>query len=172
MSRRKLHIGVLTACVVLLLGLAVTYLHERPPLLYHIQLIRWHELPTRLIRPAFQHIVNRDLPPKANGLRALFQGGREPKIYVRFETDSDGIAYIHETFGKSGAKWEAFDAEKLCSGREVFTALSVVQRKAGVCLFDQDSIKSGRLLMGRFDRLMGRLYKYRKSTPLKSSHHQ
>jgi len=148
MRRRRLFVGILAACVVFL-AFTIIYLHERPPLLYHIQLIGWHELPTRLIRPAFKHITNSDLPLKANGLRALFQGGRDQKIFVRFETDSDGMGYILETFGRSGAEWEAFDVDKLRSGIEVFATLSLVQKDAGICLFDQNTIESGRLLKGQ-----------------------
>lgn len=152
MSKSKLRIGFLTACLVIFLVLAITYLHEYPPLLYYIQLTSWHELPIRLIRPAFQHVADSELPRKTEGLRALFQGGREPAIFVRFETDSDGIAYILETFCGSGVRKETFDADKLrlmnSSGLELFITLSLVQEQVGVCLFDQDLIESGCILEG------------------------
>lgn len=155
MSKRRRHIGSLVACVVAFLGIAIVYFHQRPPLLYYIQSHRCHELPTRLIRPAFHHIVNRDLPlpPEADGLLALFRGGRVPTIYVRFETDPNAIAYIVDTLGISGADWETYDTDKLRSGVKVFPILSIVQKRVRVCLFDQDSIESGRLLQGlRGDR--------------------
>jgi len=150
MNKRRLCISFLFTCMLLLIAFSIIYVYEYPPLLYHKQLSHWHELPTRLIRPAFKHIMNMDLPPNVNGLRALFRGGRQQMILVKFETDSDGIAYILNTLGKSDAEWEQFDTNKLRSGREVFVALSVIQQEAGVCLLDQKSIDSGRLLTGRF----------------------
>jgi hypothetical protein len=108
-------------------------------------------LPTRLIRPAFQHIVNRDLPANTKALRALFQGGSEPKIFLTFETDSDGIAFINETFARSGAEWEIFDANDQRFELGIFPMLYVVQRKTGLGLFDRHSIEKGRFLTGHFD---------------------
>lgn len=162
MSRRRLYIGVVALCAAVFVGFLITYLCEHPPLLYYKQQIGWHELPSRLIRPAFRYISSKDLPPRADGLRALFQGGREPRIFVRLNTNSEGIAYILEAFGAS-AKSETFDEDKVrfmnTNRVEIFPTLSLVQQSAGVVLLDQDSVKSGRTLTGCFDPPNGPEYR-------------
>jgi len=94
------------------------------------------------------------LPPKADGLRALFRGGREPEIFVRFKTNSEGIAYILDVFGAS-AESETFDEDKLqfmnTNRVGIFPTLSLVQESAGVILLNQNSVKSGRTLTGCFN---------------------
>ena len=162
MSKRRLHVGIIAGCGVVLLGLLTTYLHERPPLLYYANVVHWQELPVRLIRPAFRHVVGRNLPKRADGLRAIFLGGREPAIFVRFKTGSDGMRYVLETFETNGA-WETFDKDRLqfmnTNDVGVFPTLSLVQRDAGVILFDQHSVKSGRMLSGCFDAQKGPSYR-------------
>ncbi len=161
MSKRKLNTGILAGCAVALFGVLIAYLHERPPLLYYANMVRWQELPVRLIRPAFRHVVDRNLPPRAEGLRAIFLGGREPAILVRFKTDSDGMAYILETFETNGT-WETFDQDKLrfmnANDVGVFPTLSLIQKEVGVVLFDQRSVESGRMLSGCFDPQKGPSY--------------
>ena len=90
MNKRRLCICFVAAGLVILLVLAIAYLCEHPPLFYYVNFTDLQELPTRLIRTAFRAVADRDLPEKADGLRAIFSGGRESAIFVRFKTDSDG----------------------------------------------------------------------------------
>ena len=156
MSRRKLHIGVLTACVVLLLGLVIAHLREHPPDFYYTQFYGLHELPTRLIRTTFSRITgHRKLPKKADGLRAIYYSTNEPAIFVKFQTDSEGIEYILNIFGGPAAKSEMFDADYLkaltAANVTLFSYPSRWQKELGIFLYDQDSIESGRLLTGWVD---------------------
>ncbi|MFB0525448.1 MAG: hypothetical protein ACETVZ_07885 [Phycisphaerae bacterium] len=134
------------------LALAITYLHKHPPLWYYVQFTESpRELPPRLIRPAFKFITGWELPRNADNLRAIFRGGRARNIFVRFDTDSDGISYIESVVNKAGGSFEAFDADKLKllkkAGFSLFPEVSRWQKKIGVCLFDQDSIDSGRMFV-------------------------
>lgn len=148
MSKRRLYICLVVAGLVILLGLAIASLCEDWPLLYYRQFTSLRELPTRLIRPAFRMITDRELPQKADGLRAIFQGGREAGIFVRFETDSKGIAYILEAYGRPIVS--TFDEDFLrtmtASNASIFSTPSRWQERIGVRIFDQKSIESGRLI--------------------------
>ena len=139
---------VAAAILVILLGIAVAYLHEHPPLWYYVQFTTsTRELPTRLIGPALRYITGRELPEKTGGLRAIFQGGRDPRIFVRFDTDTEGIAYVKRSFTGPGASSKHLDADTLkrltLSGYRMFYLASQWKDKNGVCLFDQMSIESG-----------------------------
>ena len=150
MNKRRLCICFVAAGLVILLVLAIAYLCEHPPLFYYVNFTHLQELPTRLIRTAFRAVSDRDLPEKADGLRAIFRGTIESAIFVRFKTDSDGIAYILETFGKPGVKLETLDADYMramtASGVSILGTPSLWQEKIGVNIFDQKSIESGRRL--------------------------
>jgi hypothetical protein len=150
MNKRRLYIRVVAAVLIILSLLAIAYFCEHPPLFYYVHLTDIQELPTRLIRTAFRAVADCDLPEKADGLRAIFKGGREPSIFVRFKTDYDGIAYILETFDVAGVKSETLDADFLraltASHASIFHIPSLWQEKIGVNIFDQKSIESGRRL--------------------------
>ena len=148
MNKKRRVIGYFIVCTFALLVFVVFYFHQRPPLFYYTQSHRCQELPTRLIRPAFKHIVNRDLPTEIDELRALFRGGRVEAIYIRFKTDPNSITDILDRLGISSAEWETYDTDKLRYGVSIFPYLSVDQERLGVYLFDQDSVESGRLLRG------------------------
>lgn len=106
MGKCKLSLKVAIAGLVILASLAILNLFEPLPLIYYINIsFGPHELPTKLIRPAFKVISGHKLPAKADSLRALcWRAGRDSCIFVRFETDADGIAYILKTFGGPSAK--------------------------------------------------------------------
>ena len=105
------------------------------------------ELPTRLIEPALKYVAQRDLPDNTSGLRAIFQGGREPRVFITFETNVEGVEYVKRSFGGPGARSEHFDAaafkELKASGYQLFYNPSIWQKRTGVRLFDQESIESG-----------------------------
>jgi len=145
-QRRKWCICLVAAIVAFVL--LYLWVALRPPLCYYVQFTTsWHELPTRLIGPAFRYVAGRELPEKTGGLRAIFQGGRSPRIFLRFDTDTEGIEYIKRSFTGPGASSKHLDADTLkwltLSGYRMFYLVSQWQDESGVCLFDQKSIESG-----------------------------
>jgi len=135
-KRCKLFIGL---AAIALLCLWVTL---RPPLWYYQQVTGTpHELPTRLVRPAFRSITGWDLPSKTEKLRAIFNGGRDPSIFVRFQTDSKGILYFQEqlapSLAPSGVEFEPF------AGIPEFHIVSQWQARFGLDILDRQSIESG-----------------------------
>lgn len=119
------------------------------------------DLPTELIRPAFKYMTGQELPPNADGLRAIFSGGREPSIFVKLQTDCDGITHILNTFDRPGVWSGVYDADYLKkpevadTDRAKLARASVVselaaalrwQTELGVSLYDRSSIKSARVL--------------------------
>jgi hypothetical protein len=82
-------------------------------------------------------ITGRDLPSKAEKLRAIFSGGRDPSIFVRFQTDSEGISYVREQLAPSGAEFEPF------SGTPQFHIVSQWQDRFGMIILDRRAIESG-----------------------------
>lgn len=151
MDKRRLciylgSVGLVVVGLVILFGFAITELRKHPPLWYYINLATSpRELPTRLISPAFQYVTDRELPQKAESLRAIFVGGRDPSIFVRFETDSEGIAYILEKFSGRDVKTSTFDADskRRHSVLRVHGMLSYYQEKTGIHIFDWKEVKSG-----------------------------
>ncbi|MHC4329484.1 MAG: hypothetical protein ACYSWW_15330 [Planctomycetota bacterium] len=130
-------------CIVLAAAVAVTalmylWMAFRPPLWYYRDvLVTPHELPTRLVRPAFRSITGRDIPRTAEGLRAVFGGGRDPSIFVRFRTDSEGVSHIREQLAPSGGEFEPF------SGTPQFHIVSSWQERFGIRILDRRVIESG-----------------------------
>ena len=109
-------IGLVAVVLLVLLGLLIAQWQDELRLMYHVNMtLRPHELPTILIRQAFRLVTERELPQKADSLRAIFQGGREPRIFVSFETDSEGIRYIVETFTKPGVISKSLDVDSMSS---------------------------------------------------------
>lgn len=113
---------------------------------------RAHErvLSVEEIRPVFLSITNRELPGKADNLRAIFEESREPCIFVRFDTDSEGVEYILKEFGGERVISKTFDADDIRAPKKsvskFFTRLSFWQNELGVSLFDPDTIESFRVL--------------------------
>lgn len=149
MRKPKLYIYFVIAGLVILLGLAIALLYKNPPYLYYAQFTSPHELPTRLIRTTFYRLARHELPQKADGLRAIFTGGRDQTIFVIFRTDSEGLAYILEKFSGPGVQSITYNRDleyPPASGWAILPELSRAQKALGICIFDQDSFKSGRLL--------------------------
>jgi len=106
-----------------------------------------HELPTAKIPLEFRTITGQELPKKVDGLRAIFQGGMDPEIFVRFETDAEGIEHIKRSFMIAGST-----SGRIVAGQPMqmwslmFSSVPRMQEKLGICLFDQKSIESGLLI--------------------------
>ncbi len=149
MSKRIWAITLLLAAILLvLLGLATVRVRTRPPLWYYTQVsTSQQELPTRLVEPALKYVSKMDLPDNTSGPRAIFEGGREPGIFVVFGTDLEGVEYVKRLFGGPGTLSEYFDVTELknlkASGYQLFRNASMWQERTGVRLFDQESIESG-----------------------------
>ncbi len=113
---------------------------------------RAHErvLSVEEIRPVFLRITNRELPLKADNLRAIFEEGRDPHIFVRFNTDSEGVAHILKEFGGKRVISKSFNADDIGSpkksGSRFFTRLSFWQNELGISPFDPNTIESCRVL--------------------------
>ena len=108
------------------------------------------ELPAKLIRQKFREIAGRELPQKSEGLRAIDALTRDPQIFVRFETDSQGIAEVLKTFSEPGVEIRNLDEDDFkrreTLGVTMFSGPSQWQETIGVKIFDQESFKSGRAL--------------------------
>jgi hypothetical protein len=106
-----------------------------------------HELPTAKIPAEYRTITGQELPKKVDGLRAIFQGGMDPEIFARFETDAEGIERVKRSFMITGATSERIVAAQLRQTRSLmFSSVPRMQEKLGICLFDQKSIESGLLI--------------------------
>jgi hypothetical protein len=115
-----------------------------------VEMSKERELSIEEIRPAFFRVTERELPGKADSLRAIFEEGRDPCIFVRFETDPEGIEYILENFGGERVTSETINAGdrrlREDAGLGYFTKLSFWEHELGVSLFDANDIESCRVL--------------------------
>ena len=106
-----------------------------------------HELSPAKIPLEFRTITGQELPKKADGLRAIFKGSLDPEIFVRFETDAEGIEHIKRSFMIAGST-----SGRIVAGQPMqmwslmFSSVPRMQEKLGICLFDQKSIESGLLI--------------------------
>jgi len=126
------------AAMLLAIALLYLWISIRPPLWYYTQVtLTPCELPTRLVRPAFRWITGWDLPSKAEKLRAVFHGGRDPSIFVRFQTDSKGILFFREQLAQFSGEFEPF------TGIPEFVVVSQWQKRFGLDILDQQYIESG-----------------------------
>ncbi len=150
--RKWKRFGVLCGVVLVVLGFTV--------FLGRWQVYRWmealriearkRELPTQEIRPTFARLTGHDLPPETDDLRAIYEGGRDAGIFVRFTTDDQGIEYVASTFrGKHGTD-VTLSAEKWTATKSrastLFTGPTYWQMQIGVRLFDPNSVESPRVL--------------------------
>lgn len=149
---KRKQFAVLILIPIGLLGLAtlglVTLLQD-PPLGFYLH---WsmspHELPARFIRPALRYATDRDMPAVVRDARAIWSGGREPLIFVRFETDPNGMAYMEQTFGGPGTESEALSAERMKgfiqSGVDLFYLAGRWQKALGLSIYDAKALGAGR----------------------------
>ncbi len=148
MSKRRTCLVVSAIAVLGLIGILVSV---RPPLgWYVIVALKPRELPQRLIRPCFREITGKELPMTLGNPRALFLGGVDPGIFLRFQTDIEGIRFVCDVFGKPRADIEAVDSHWIKvmteSGAHIFYVPFQWEEKTGITLFDQKSVESGRML--------------------------
>lgn len=100
------------------------------------------------IRLAFRQTVGRELPEVVRNARGILFGGREASIFVTFDTDAAGIAWIEQMYEIPQAEVERFEGICLrglvASGWTVCPAASVWQEKTGKRVFDPSALGEGR----------------------------
>jgi len=140
-ARRYKRLNCLVALFVTIV-LLYLWMSLRPPLWFYreVDMIP-KELPARLVRPAFRSITGWDLPSKAEKRRSIFSGGRDPSIFVRFQTDSNGILYIKEQIAEQLAPFSG-EFEPF-TGIPEFVIVSQWQNRFGLDVLDRQSIESG-----------------------------
>ncbi|MEN6426353.1 MAG: hypothetical protein ABFD90_06770 [Phycisphaerales bacterium] len=109
-----------------------------------------YELPEGKIRLAFRQITGRELPTVVRNARGILFGGREARIFVRFETDADGIACIERKYDIPQARRETLEGTRLAglvaSGWTGFPAVEGWQEKTGRRMFDPNAFGAGRMI--------------------------
>jgi hypothetical protein len=101
-----------------------------------------HELAPQKIKREFKRLTRYELPAKTNNLRAILERGRDAYIFVRFQTDPEGVEYVKRSFGGQGVRSQYLDKDIL-KYKTIFTGVSIMEEYAGIKLFDQESIGPG-----------------------------
>lgn len=99
----------------------------------------YRELPQEEIRPLLKGITGRELPDKADDLRAIlysFSGLQE--LFVAFQTDQEGCLYILDAFGGEHVRTWEFPHLEYIPDMSGFEAGCEFQKKLGVVLFHKD----------------------------------
>ncbi len=104
------------------------------------------EVPAYFIKLSFKNLTGRPLPKRAGGIRAIGNSGRAEAVFVRFETDVEGMDYVLETFGGTQEGVADVDssefAELRSSSTSVFAEAAGWQDDLGISLYDQASLES------------------------------
>ena len=103
------------------------------------------ELPQRQIRPMVKRFTGRELPGKAEDLRAIFHSYRGLElIFVVFQTNQEGCSYILDAFVGKHVKMHEFPHAENNTfewhGMADFSTGCRYQKQLGVVLFDEDLI--------------------------------
>ncbi|MBN2180514.1 MAG: hypothetical protein JW715_01270 [Sedimentisphaerales bacterium] len=151
MKKRLMHYLITGLVLLSVFSILIACYWEEPLFMYYYFTSESPpEIPECLIKTAFQRVTGHGLPKNVADLRAIYQGGRDREIFVKFQTDSNGIEYIRTTFGKTPSKYRKLDSESMKtlnkSGLKIFTAPSIWQDDIGADIFNQKSITSGCIL--------------------------
>jgi hypothetical protein len=99
-----------------------------------------------------EEFADLQLPQRVQNLRGAYAPYRDAEIFIRFETDSEGIAEVLETFGRPGTESKTLDPndfrEMKKFGINAFPRAASWLEKNGINLFDQTGMESGRVLEG------------------------
>lgn len=128
-------ISLLTLVILLTLGifLFLRYIQEQSlP----------HELAPKKIKREFKRLTGYELPTKTDNLRAILERGRDVSIFVKFQTDPEGVESVKRIFSGQGASSQYLDKD-IIKYKTMFTGVHIMQEFAGIELFDQESIGSG-----------------------------
>jgi len=108
------------------------------------------EVSTERVRVLFEKMTGRDLPLTIDNVRSLWQGGPDTEMYLRFDTDSDGVTHLLHMLGGELAQVSHVDElpvdelARLCP--DVSEGMSAWKQHFGVSMFDNDVV-SGQLLV-------------------------
>ena len=130
-------------------GMGFVHLYRTDPF-FRGSVVGSYELPEDQIRPAFRRITDHDLPETVRNVRGIWFGGREPQIFVVFDTDPAGIAAIERMFAIPQAQVETLERSRVdslvASGWTGFASPSVWQEKTGRLVFDPSAFGAGRMI--------------------------
>lgn len=150
MNNRRWWILLAIACLSIPTVYMVARLRRNPPLWFCIHVPGVREVPQQSIRRAFRFSTGGELPPRADAMQAVFSGGLDPGIFLRFRTDASGIEYILDAFAGPDVKDTTFgpDGVAMPSGwhRKWLGVASQWEEEAGLQIWDQNSIDSARVL--------------------------
>jgi hypothetical protein len=107
------------------------------------------EMKENQIRQKFKEMTGLDLPKKVDGLRAVYYAIRDPLIFVRFKTDSEGIADVLKKFSRPDATFNNYDEDDIKRfrklGADTFPQVAMWQeREDGIHIYDEESLGYGR----------------------------
>jgi hypothetical protein len=146
MQKRRLYLAICAVAVLTLIGIFAFKAVQG----YFIASLKPRELPHELIRRCFREITDRELPSETDDLKALFHGGVDPAIFVRFRTNSDGINFICNSFVKSETTIKVVDPNWMRAltegGGHIFYIPFQWEQRVGIRVFDQERIESAKVL--------------------------
>ena len=151
MAKRRFGIILALVATGVVWDLGLVHLLRNPPLGFYTHFsVSTRLLPERLIPGAFRYVTDRELPEVVGDAEAIWFGGREPHMFVRFLTDPNGMAYIQQTFSVPEAKSEMLSAESIknsvASGWTPFPYVSQWQKESGIRVFDPNALGAGRMI--------------------------
>jgi len=111
------------------------------------------ELPIKYIEPCFNLITQKNLPNNIRDLEGLFEGGFDPSIFIKFSAELKDIDSFVASFAKNGS-YESEDTKSIDiqsatdMGYQMCYYPSQWQKRLGIELFDQQSLREGEYTIG------------------------
>lgn len=107
------------------------------------------EIPTEAISPCFRLVTDKKFPDNTINTKGLFEGGRDPSIFIRFNAEPNIIdAFVSNITKDSSFEINKIDIDKLNSGYQFFYQPSEWQKRLGLKLFDQISFRDKKHING------------------------
>jgi len=109
------------------------------------------DLPEKRIRPVFRFVTGFDLPKNIEIICGVFQGTREPSIFVKYRTTPDNLDESLRPFIEFGVtKDETYDPNKMeqvkTAGYSFFLYVDNWEKFLGRELYDQEYINHARII--------------------------
>ncbi|MFA5554321.1 MAG: hypothetical protein WCZ89_08735 [Phycisphaerae bacterium] len=105
-------------------------------------------VPQKYINSAFEYVAGIELPAEAKNVEALFQGGREPGIFVKFTMPQEDVINFLKKMESLGVPVE--ETLKRETIEDLNASILIVpfswQREIGTILFDQRFFSYGRFI--------------------------
>jgi hypothetical protein len=113
------------------------------------------EIEPHEVRLAFRRLTGRQLPRNPVAPHAIADSGRTEAVFVRFQTDEQGIDYVLKTFGGAQDGPAAMDGKELAevrgSSASVFADALAWQTELGLSLYDQAAVESAQPFTSQSD---------------------